>query len=125
MMLYSFVALKKFCLISVVGVWGVQIPAFVLFRFLFACAVCLRGRSNCLLGLRGDRGHRAFPVTWRVGVFSVFRVFDGILRLHRISTLWPCAGSSRLISCQTSTGTRLGRREYGHGSYIRVQFRFH
>ena len=46
---------KNFRLIYVVGVWGVPIPAFVLFRFLFALAVCLRGRSNCLLGLRGDR----------------------------------------------------------------------
>ena len=36
---------RSFRLIYVVGVWGVQIPAFVLFRFLFALAVCLRGHS--------------------------------------------------------------------------------
>ena len=109
-MFYSFAALKKLSSeMSVVGVLGVQIPAFLLYHFLFALAVCLRGRSNRLLGLRGDRGHCAFQCTWRVGVFSVFRVFDGIRRFHRISTSWPCAGSSRLFSCQSSKGSRLGR----------------
>ena len=46
-----------------------------------------------------------------VGVFSVFRVFDGIRRFRCISTLLPFAGSSRLISCQSLKGTRLGRRK--------------
>ena len=67
MMLCSFAALKKkFSSDSVIGVWGVQIPAFVLFRFLFDLAVCLRRRSNCLLGFSETKIPQLVSVTLTV-----------------------------------------------------------